>query len=201
MRVLLAIVTTPAAGCSLGFAVSMLRLQMALVAAPNMQAVVHVSPSIRDAISVAVDDGKFDAVVAVAANVGFSTTFVLRGLVAPSPFVVGIHPLPAIDWDRVVARAADDKEHTRFKGNAYNIDPALVKPSSAAGYLEVPSAGLGAVVLKREAFEALAEASCSADDDLCGAWGRGVLADMDNQCTIMGPMDFTGCVGFRTVLR
>lgn len=201
MRVLLAVVTSAAAGCSLGFAVSMLRLQMALVSAPNMQAVVHVAPSIRDAIAAAVDDGKFDAVVAISAAMGFPAAFVLRGLVAPSPFVTGIHPLPSIDWDRVVARAADAAEKTRFKGNTYNIDPAAAKASSVPGYLDVARATLGAVVLKREAFEALARAECATDDELCAAWGRDMLADLDNQCTVMGPIDFTGCVGFRTVLR
>lgn len=202
MRVLLAIITTPSAGCSLGFAVSMLRLQMALVTAPNMQAVVHVAPSIREAIGAAVDDGAFDAVVAVSASLGFPTSFVLRGLVASSPFVAGIYPLPVIDWDRVVSRATDTAEKTRFKGNTYNIDAAAAKPApSAPGYLAVTRAGLGAVVLKKEAFDALAQADAKTDDDLCEAWGKDIVVDLDSQCTNMGPMDFTGCVGYRTVLR
>lgn len=202
MRVLLTIITTPSAGCSLGFAVSMLRLQMALVTAPNMQAVVHVASSIREAIAAAVEDGKFDAVVAVSATLGFPAAFVLRGLVAPSPFVAGIYPLPSIDWDRVVSRAADAAENTKFKGNTYNIDPASAKPAaSAPGYLAVKHAGLGAVVLKKEAFEALAGSAAKVDDDLCEAWGKDILVDLDGQCTNMGPVDFTGCVGYRTVIR
>lgn len=199
MRVLLAIITTPSAGCSLGFAVSMLRLQMALVSAPNMQAVVHVAPTIREAISAAIEDGSFDAVVAVSAALGFPASFVLRGLVAPSPFVAGVYPLPAIDWDRVVSRASDPSEKTRFKGNRYNIDAAAATPApSAPGYLAVKSADLGAVVLKREAFEAVAGAD---DAGMCEAWGKDILVDLDAQCTNMGPVDFTGCVGYRTVLR
>lgn len=202
MRVLLAIIATSSTGCSLGFAVSMLRLQMALVTAPNMQAVVHVAPSIREAIAAAMEDGSFDAVVAVSATLGFPASFVLRGLVAPGPFVAGIYPLPTIDWDRVVSRAADTNETTKFKGNAYNIDAAAAKPAtSAPGYLTVKRAGLGAVVLKKEAFEALAGSGAKDDDDLCEAWGKDILVDLDAQCTNMGPMDFTGCVGYRTVLR
>ena len=202
MRVLLSIVTgggTFGNSCTLGFAVSMLRQQVALAQAPNIQTVIHVASTVHEAARVAVEQGGFDAVAAVASNLAFPVAFVLRALVAPAPFVAGIYPLPTIDWDRVVAKAADATEDMQFKGNTYSIDPAAAKHSASPGYLTVNRAGLDAVVLKKQAFEALAAAG--ATDDLCAAWGKPIDADLDNQCSNMGPIEFTGCVGLRTVLR
>lgn len=206
MRVLVAAVTRGTTmGCSLGFTVSMMRLQVALLSAPNMQVEVNIVSSLKKAIELAAADDKFDAVVAIGSNVAFPAAFVLRALVAPSSFVAGIYPLPSIDWDRITARVTakgSDAEEMRFKGNTYNIDPSTAKQAGAAGYLSVTSAGLDAVVLKKEAFTALAASKTARDDDeLCRAWGKDILADLDNQCSTMGPVEFTGCVGLRTVLR
>lgn len=204
MRVLLSIVTgggTFGNSCSLGFAVSMMRLQMALAQAPNIQAVIHLSPTVHEAARVAVEQGGFDAVVAVASTLSFPVPFVLRALVSPAPFVAGIYPLPTIDWDRVKAKAGDSGEDMQLKGNTYSIDPEAAKHSARPGYLTVDRAGLDAVVLKKEAFEAVAAASVKDATDLCAVWGKPIDADLDNQCSNMGPVEFTGCVGLRTVLR
>lgn len=198
MRVLVAAVSSSGT-CSLGFAVALLRLQVALQTAPNMQAVVDFVPSVRAAAVAAKRDGAFDAVVAVSSTLSFPAGFVLRGIVTPAPFVAGVYPLPGIDWERVKARAGLGTEDMRFKGNTYNIDPERAKRCDVPGYMAVEAAGLGAVVLKGEAVEAVAGAAEGATDEaICAAWGEPILADLDHPCVNQGPMEFTGCVGFRT---
>lgn len=200
MQVLLAVVTNDS--CSLGFAVSMLRLQVALATAPDVQVTIELVSSLAEAVELANTHTKFDALVAIRSTIGFPAAFVMRGLVT-GPFVAGVYPLPRLDWDRVVAKKDDASEDMRFKGNVYNIDPAAAKRVAAqlAGYMSAPSAELGAVVLHREALRALADKPLGTDDDVCRAWGKDVLVDLDAQCSNFGPVEFTGCVGLRTVLR
>lgn len=200
MRVLLCAVTSGT--CSLGFAVSMLRLQTALLSAPGLQVTVAPVRTTADALARARDE-QFDALACIASNVAFPATFVLRGLVAPEPFVAGVYPLPTVDWERVTAKAASPGEEMRFKGCVYNVDAATAKPSTAPGYMTVADAGLRAVVLKKEAIEALAAkvGEGTSDTDVCAAWGRDILIDLDSQCATTGTAEFTGCVGMRTVLR
>ena len=196
MRVLLAVVTRDQ--CSLGFAISMLRLQSALRGAPGIHATVELVSSVSDAVQLAADIKDIDAVVAVESQLSFPAGFVLNALVAPSPFVVGVYPLPRLDWERVAAKARAPGEDMRYKGNVYNIDPATAKHQSQR-YLGVSTAALGAVVLKAEALCALAKAEVTTDEGLCAAWGKTILADLENQCSNSGPMEFTGCVGLRAM--
>lgn len=200
MRVLLAIVAAGGVtgSCSLGFAVSMLRLQAALLAdaRSGVQAVLQVLPGLKDAAAAAKD---FDALVAVSPLVAFPVALVTRALTTRAPFVTGVYPLPRLDWDRVKARADDTREAMRFKGNTYNIEAADAVPTEHAGYMAVKTASLGAVVLSKEAIEALAACTGSSDQDLCKAWGKDILADLDQPCATIGPIEFTGCVGLRAV--
>lgn len=203
MRVLLAVLA-PRGTATVGFAISLLQLQNALQSAPNMTVIVEVLPSLQEAVKLsasAPSDEAFDAVVAIASHVSFPSAFVLRALVAPAQFVTAIHPLPAIDWKRVAAKAGDKVEAMRFKGNVYNVDPAACKPApDAPGYVVVPSAELGAVVLKGEAISAVA-ACGGGSKSVCEAWGRDIYADLEAQCAVTGSVEFTGCVGTRTVIR
>lgn len=200
MQVLLAIVTEDT--CCLSFAVSMLRLQVAMGQAPNVQMTIEMVRTLQEAVDLAKKQPHIDALVAIRSTIGFPASFVLRALVS-GPFVSGVYPLPRVDWERVVAKKDDTNEEMRFKGNVYNIDPAQAKrlPKLDAGYMIVPKAELGAVVLKREAIEALADKPVMSDEALCKVWGKDILVDLDAQCSNFGPVDFLGCVGLRAVLR
>lgn len=215
MRVLLAIVSDGGT-CTLGCAVSMVRLQNALMTVPGLNAVVCVTGSVAEAVRAAAEgrgDQQFDAVVAISSHLTFPVAFVTKALMAPGPFVCGVHPLPALDWGRVKRSAGSGgerelpEEDLRYAGNTYNIDPATARVSSHTGYATVTAAKLGAVVLHGEAIKAVA-AGCGGDDGhdgddgaLCRAWGRPILADLENPCAVMGPMEFLGCAGVRARLR
>lgn len=202
MRVLLAIVTPDKhlGTCTIGFSTSMLRLQQALQQAPQeVDVQVELAASLHEAITLAHDDARYDAVVALNSRLGFPPSFVLRALVSPWPFVAGVYPLPRIDWERVVAKTPST-EDPKCRGNVYNIDAQAAKPKQD-GYWVVPRAGLDAVVLKREALEALAGSHRQSEDELCATWGKDVWVDMENPCHNFGPVEFMGCVGARAVLR
>lgn len=203
MKVLLAVVISPATVmCSLGFAVSMLRLQTAMHGAPTpLQAVLEIVPSLRAAVDLAARDPSFQALVAISSHLTFSPSFVLRALASGKPFVAGVYPLPRLDWDRVKAKASS-AEKPEYRGNVYNIDASKAK-FLGGGFLEVPPEGVepGAVVLTREAIEAVAPKTPATDDQVPVVWGRPVAVDVDQQCANFGPVDFFGCVGMRTVLR
>lgn len=193
MRVILAVVTDTGT-CSLGFVASMVRLQAALMTVPQLSAAVCVVGSVAEAAALAAREGNFDAVVALTSTVTFPVALVTRALVAPAHFVCGVYPLPSgIDWQRV--QTATDEE-ARFRGNTYSIDPAAARVVGR-GYAEVDRAGLGAAVLHRPAFQAVAAAGCRTDDDVCAAWGRPILADLDHPCAAMGPVEFSGCAARR----
>lgn len=202
MRVLLAVVS-PRGTATVGFAISLLRLQSALQTAPNMKTVIEMAPSVHDALKAAVAaEEPYDAVVAIKSHLSFPSSFVLRGLVSPAQFVTAVHPLPVIDWERVKAKAGGTSEATRFTGNVYNIDPKAFKlVPDAHGFVEVPHGELGGVVLKGEAIAAVAASAGGSDKELCGAWSGKIHADLDSQCALTGSVEFTGCVGMRSVVR
>lgn len=204
MRVLLAVVTSDS--CSIGFAVSMMRLQTAIQSAPNVHATLELVPSLHAAIQLAAappapGTEPFDTVVAVTSHLSFPASFVLRALAAAPAFITGIYPLPWLDWERVRSKARDTTgEDLAFRGNVYNVDAAAAR-HAGNGYLAVPCAKLGAAVLKREAIDALKDVAVLTDEALCEAWGKDIYADIDHQCSNFGAVEFTGCVGHRTVIR
>lgn len=201
MRVLLAIISRNGT-CTTGCAVSMLRLQVALRSAPGLHVTIDTAPHIHAAAKAAVQDGGYDTVVAIPSDLAFPATFVLCGLVAPFPFVTSVNPLPVIDWDRVAKTAEDEGEDPNYRGNVYNVDAAAAKVAKGAtGYIEVPYADLGAFIMKREAFEAVAAGPAVVDEAVCAAWGKPVHADLENQCAVMASLEFAGCVGARATLR
>lgn len=194
MRVLLSIIDALGT-CSAGLAISLLRLQTAVAHAPDMRLTVHATKSLGEAAREA-RAGGFDALVAIEHTIGFPAAFVVRGLVSPEPFVTGVYPLHALDWARVACTPDDCTEELRFRGNAYNLDPAEAR-AAPNGYVAVRSARLGAVVLKGAALEAIAASSATTHEGLCADWGRDIHADLDNPCQSTGPMEFMGCVGAR----
>lgn len=199
MKVLLAVVGDLGT-CSLGFAVSMLRLQSALQNSPvAIQAMMEIVPSLRAALALAQKDAEIKAVVAIRSTLTFPVGFVLRALSSGKPFTAGIYPLPKIDWERVKAKVGSG-ESPEFRGNVYNVDASKAS-SVVKGIMEVTDIEPGAVILTREAIDAVHAKAPKTDEDVPSAWGRTIYADVEQQCANFGPAEFFGCVGLRSVLR
>lgn len=128
-------------------ATSLLKLQTALMVAPEkIRAHMDFVATLDDALNVlhACKDQVVGGVV-VRADVGFDPEFVLRCMRASArgdfardhgTFIVGSYPLATVDWEAVKAKgsAASCKEPAGFWGNVYNAEP-VEGPPSAAGYI------------------------------------------------------------------
>jgi hypothetical protein len=132
------------------------------------------------------------------------TQFILRGLASEEPVVAGVYPMPTIDWNKVKTAAeagVSDPVLLQTRGYTFNLKPETAQ-HIGNGYARVPEAKLGAVILKKEALSCMdAQPPTSDDENLCRAWGKDIVVDMDNQCTNFGPVEFAGCVGLRNILR
>lgn len=131
---------------SIGTAVSLLRLQNEL-AKQNVADValrIAFSTDVNEALNAVALDAY---VVCVDGRVAFEPDFVL-GLLDPAcpPVVLGVHPLPRVDWKRVDARlktaTVTAKEPLEHAGNVYSVTPRLV-PNTAAEVRWVPVDSLG----------------------------------------------------------
>lgn len=183
--------------CSLGFGISMLQLQPALALYKDARVTVRQAHTLQLAIADAAD-ANVDVLVAIRSMMTFPPRFVLRALVEDADFVVGAYALPRIDWERVAS--APHTEDARFRGNTYNFDGGSAR-LGRNGYVHVSHADLGAVVLKKPAFDPLLSAPSSSSEDLCRAWGRDVAVDIDNACSMLGRLDYVGCLGARAVSK
>lgn len=192
-RVLVAVCHRERGESSLGFAASMLRMQIALVHAglPVSVEVVFFD-SVPAATARAAADG-YDALVLLDAFTGFQADFVVGALRAPHACVCGVYPLPrGIDWERVerVARTGG-KESLASAGLRYNIVPTDPR---GGGYWDfTPAAGQPRVLV--------AKGAAAIADLARGVLPADCVADLDRPCTVMGQLGFEGCVGKRSVLR
>lgn len=227
-HVVICVVTNLKTDVTLNTAISLLRLQTKLMAHPERTRVdVHFVPTLNDALNTVHRIGKEGATggLVVDGNVGFDTDFLLRAMDRPTvPLVVGVYPLPIIDWKRVTEHPVPTEDPSSW-GNVYNVTLTGVT-DSATGYLEaVPeSAHLGlfwvrsgvlADIVTRHPDIMTADGAVGAfardgvydgkdtraSDRFLQLYGGRVLADPESGATNSGPTEFGGCVGARSVLR
>lgn len=217
MKLLVVGITGDRLEVSTHFAMSLLKLQVE--AAPRgIACTVTFAKDLNQALSLAAEaENDFDSLVAVDSRVSFPAQFAIA---EGSPdFVVGVHPLPGMDWE-AVQRAVDKPgaEPLHTAGLRYNVEPA--EGEAAGNYVRVLQASLGAVKLSRQAVLKLAlkaETSGNSkifwregivdgvylDKDawLLKLWNEPVYADLANPCAYTGVAEFAGCVGQRQTLR
>jgi hypothetical protein len=220
-HVLVCVVTAQRNDLSLICAMSLLRMQNALMTLGEpVRADVHFVATFDDAVNaLRATEGAAGALI-VEGNVGFDAQFALRAMGSGLPFVVGAYPLPAIDWERVKTQPkAEPAEHW---GHVYNIRPT--GRTGPRGYIEVADAALGVCYLAADvptsiaarhpevlsadgATGSFAQAGVydgkrlGAHQRLIALWGGSVWADVDAPVSSSGPTEFGGCVGSRSYLR
>lgn len=218
--IVLCVVTNGRQEVSLACAVSMLRLQNALMMSPSpLRADMHFVESLDDALNVL--HRHADAAGALIADhgIGFDAEFAFRALRSGLPLVAGTYPLPTVDWERV--KQAPENEDPGFWGNVYNVTPT--GRFNAQGYARVSAARLGLVWVSKAAVAEIARKhpELATDDGyvpfaLAGVYDGKRLdgndrflqlydgeiwADIERPATSTGPLEFGGCVGSRQVLR
>jgi hypothetical protein len=181
---------------SLGFVASMLRLQIELlkVATPIQVEVVFFG-SFDAALTAA---KQYDVACVLDTFVGFPPELITRALASGHDVVVGVVPLPGMDWERVakIARAGDDAEPLSTAGVRYNVTPTAALGN---GYwrFDVDAA-------KRAASKTVAVLTAAGLDAFAahGIAAPGAAVDLDAPCSVLAQLGFEGCVGHRgRVLR
>lgn len=225
-HVVICVLTGQSSDVTLMTAVSMLRLQQTLLTFQTpIEAEVHFVRDFNDALHLVhrAAKGPHTGALIVEGKLGFDPRFVLRALATTVPLVVGVYPLPVVDWQRITTRPSD--EPPEEWGNVYNVTPVHPgRPADANGYLEVSrEASLGLLWLRAGVLQQIAErhpetvqADQSTAFGLPGVsggrvlnphhrfldlYGGTVMADPDSGATSSGPTEFGGCVGARSVLR
>lgn len=225
---LLCVVTAGRSDASLTCAVSLLRLQSALMAAPErLRADLHFVGTLDEALNALLNHPTAVGALVVEATMGFDGEFPLRAMRSGLPVVVANHAMPRVDWGRVQqvgAGAAADAEPPQFWGNEYNVD--VLDRDKRTGYARVECKHLAVAWVRREVLDAIAArqpgllvttaagpvASFAAPGVYHGEkldatarfvrlYGGEVWTDLDLPATATGPLEFGGCVGARSMLR
>jgi hypothetical protein len=209
-------------------AISAIKMQMAMMKHP-----VNLEYRFEDTLSEALDyfyaNKNFDVLVAVDSHFGFSEDWVVENALRQKSkrVVTGVFPIPGkVDWERIRAKAADDREPNSAKGHVYNIDISSSEIADGGEYAIVERADLRCLVLKRGPLEALGavhpervhskgilvhEASVgkdgeklNADETLCKLLKDSkipIYADLERPITSFGSQTFAGVCGIRKQLR
>ena len=222
-HIVIVVVTGTKSEVTLMAAISLLNLQTALMTNPRpIRADMHFVTDINQALhAVHTTEGEDAAALVLDGSMGFSTDFVMRALATDVPLLVGVHPLPVIDWQRVSSAPAG--EDPRHWGNVYNVDPLGGGPD-ANGYLAVDrTAHLGLLWLRARVLKDIVArhpevvsddgstafacpgiyggTMASAHRRFLDLHGGQVLADPRAGASTSGAAEFGGCVGARNVLR
>ena len=217
MRLLVAAITDDKSEGSLGFAVSMLRFQVAIVT-KDIQVDVHYFPTLDQALNAFSDHDEYDLGFFASTSITFDSAFVFEAIESKHPFVTGIYPLPGIQWDKVQDSMGDNPKRS---GTKFNVTLSSPSPQQQQ-YALVTSADLGAFVIRRVVIDTikknhpeLAHASgClfyasgvhdgkyeDAHSRFLRLWAGAVHADTKIPCGNFGSVDFIGCIGARPVIR
>lgn len=223
-HLVICVVTGPKPEVSLMAAISLLRLQTHLMSSPQpIRADMHFVSDINEALHTVHTTAEAEDASALIFDgcMGFDTAFALRALATDVPVLVGVYPMPVIDWQRVSSKPGGGEDVQNW-GNVYNVKP-LTSPD-ANGYIEVDrTAHLGLLWLRARVLRDIAarhpevkgaEAgtafACpgmyggkmtSAHRRFLDLYNGPVRADPAAGATSSGPTEFGGCVGARNVLR
>ena len=218
-KVILAVVTQTE-DVSLQCTTSLLRLQQAAARRPDVHLDIHIVSTLLEALNINPSDNQW--LVIVDGTCGVPDAFVFQAIAADKDMVLGIYPLPRVDWDRISAYlSAKSNEPVEHTGNVYNIKPRNVLYSRYVAVDTVNDAKIMCISLA--ALKSLSGPHTAGNnmhlythDAIFG--GRfytpyqtlvkkfqdtnlSVVADVENQCTISGNAQFAGCVGARGFVR
>lgn len=173
---------------SIEFAMMLLSLPCRLA---NRDIQVHFTESLEAGLRTFWDKGPGDDDVFVAMDTMMSgEEFVISAAVAPgsAKYVLGVHPIPYIEWDRV---AAKQSPYVTNHQHLIDTDPAK------RGYIPLQ----GPPPPDARAFWVKGSVLRSLGHHRVWEWAGGVLVDTKNQLSMLGKHVFTGCIGHRVTLR
>jgi len=223
-RVIIAVITEGRGDMALQACVSILNLQMSLMTSPNgFQADLRFYKSNNEALSALYAEKGFKAVYIINFSTGVPGDFALKAFNSDKDVVVGIHPMPTIDWDRVKENIANTAESLQNTGAVYNLSLGGIPDEN--GYAKIKSIKAADVMfVKREALDAIVKANptvVTKDEKhsslfldgvydgvyLTGVerfvklYGKTMFGDTKRTVNKCGPQEYIGIVGNRSQVR
>lgn len=223
-RVIIAIITEGRGDMTLQTCVSILNLQMALMTSPNgFQADMRFYKTNNEALTALYNEKDFKAVYVINFSTSVPGDFSLKALNSDKDIVIGIHPMPTIDWDRVKENIANTTESLENTGVVYNLSLAGIPDEN--GYARIKNVKCADVMfVKREALDAIIKENptvvstdgkhtslfldgvydgvyLSGIERFSKLYGKIMYGDTKRTVNKLGPQDYVGIVGNRTQIR
>ena len=220
-RLLLAAITSGSSMGSLGFTVSLLKFQIAIVSL-DIQVDVNFFDSVDRAMNVFATSGH-DYACFVSSALAFEPSFILDAISSRDQnLVLGVYPLPGIEWEKVKASGGLNPKlaGTRFNmartsecvvGGGYSRDGNIADLVSMHAFVcsrrvvdtvmvqhpDIAHAD-GYLFFADAVYNGVHE---SPEHRFLRLWGGPAVADMKNVCGNFGSMDFIGSISKRTFIR
>ena len=208
---------------SLMCSISLLRLQQAVLTAPEgrrFRSDIFFVRTLDEALNQLRRHDAASGALIVRGTMGFDPAFAIDAAAGDAPVAVAPYPLPVVDWDRV--KTQPEGEPPAHWGNVYNVElqrgpcrGGLVRASKAElGVAWVAKSVVTDIVARRPELvtadgsrAALAVAGVydgtylAEHERFLQLYGGDVWVDINHPATSSGPTEFLGCVGHRSVLR
>lgn len=186
----------------LTFTTALLRLQMSLLRL-DVRAVIEFSADERAVLENFATQSDDDQLIVLDTMIGFSPEMVARMIENDdrAAIVVGIYPLPRIDWDTIHEKLQQSSEvdETALKNMGLTFNVGLAAgPAGDDGYAEVAEVRVPPRVYRISRRELVGRDAWSWNDP---SRTTPIVADVAHQCSSFGPLDYVGCVGLRSVIR
>ncbi|AGE50173.1 hypothetical protein ATCVCanal1_393R [Acanthocystis turfacea Chlorella virus Canal-1] len=225
-KVIIGIVTEGRSDSALQACVSVLHLQMQLMAAPANQAFqadFRFYKTNNEALEDLYRSKEMTGLFVINWSSGVPGAFSLKAYRSSNEVVLGVHSDGVIDWDRVRANITTGKESVEYAGINYNVE--LEGVPNKDKFVKVKSAKMMDVFfVKRSAVVAIASKHpevvsndgqhasfaiegvydgqyVNATERFLQLYGKPVYADVEHGINKLAPQDFTGIVGNRSRLR
>jgi len=204
-KVLITAVSDPKRNdANLAFVTGFLRLQSQLLATKG----VTVSITFANDLNVVIDSfhkqkDQFDQLICIDTMLGFNHELVLRMIQSEHDMIFGVYPLPKLFWDNVKSTVDGRREGSSITGEdiknaalVFNVEIDHAGSEEYALVRAVRDGEIGIFKMTRR----VVEETLKPFDPVHG-WKGPVYADVKYPCTSFGPVDYVGCVGYRSLIR
>jgi len=126
-KLIIGVVTDGRTEMTVQCCVSILNLQTELMktsmtpGGPPFQADLRFFKTNNEAVEDLYKDKEFSALFLINFSMGVNGRFAIKAFESPNDVVIGVHPMPTIDWDRVREKITSTTESVQHAGIVYNV--------------------------------------------------------------------------------
>lgn len=185
---------------NLAFVTSFLRLQALLLTTSGVTVSITFAHDVNAVIGDFKKQNAFDQLICIDTMLGFNNELILRMIQSEHEVIFGAYPLPKLFWDEVKKTLVKGSEVTGedIKNSAmvFNVE---ISADQGDGYAQVRAVRDGEIGIFKLTKRVVEETPTPFDPVL--GWKGPVYADTKYPCTSFGPVDYIGCVGYRSLIR